>query len=316
MISRQHIFTAVVFVLVAGVLAGFYQFHFREQLQQYTRDEETVELMQSRLEELQDRFHGTEPERLVEKWRVAVGPWQQTLQERVAFFDYDAEPVEDVPEGVIAKFYYREKATEMLQNLQKDAFAKRIPIPGYMTFGAPDPEQIQGGPSPKLVKKWLERINLGCYITRQLMEAEPRAIYSVVVWPARKEHDILEMQTFGFALQMRMGKLLGFLEDLRTANRYYTVDAFKIANSSLRMPDPPLQVMMLMTQARFLSEEVGWETGGGAETIATGEDASESFFMTDRTLASLEDPYGDSGRTMTASAPVRKKSWWEKLWPF
>jgi hypothetical protein len=85
---------------------------------------------------------------------------------------------------------------------------------------------------------------------------------------------------------------LSFLEDLRTSNRYYTVNAFKIANPSLRLPDPPLQVMMVMTQARFLPEEVGWGAGGD-ETIAVGGDASESPFVMDQTLASLDESFED-----------------------
>lgn len=324
--SRYHVIAALVLVAVVAALGLTYKFYFEEKLQAYTQAEEDREKLINKLEQVQKRFKGQQPDDYFKAMNDAIAPLNDAVLVRSQFFNLrDFWVEEQIPEDVRVpmKFHYQRQYREKEAALQQDAYA-HIPPVAYpfdlftRSFGAPAPEQLaDASVSREDVQRWLTQINYGMAVTRLLIKANALAINDIVLWPPRDEFGVLEMRTVGLSFQIRAEDLVAFLEALQGEDRYFNVNALRIRNSNLLWPNaagygsPPLEVEMLLTLSRYDETKAGAATGPGALAAAGGGGVPNL-------ASSLGLSFGGARQDdeVADDRMVRKKSWWQKLWPF
>ena len=252
----------VMALLFLAALGGSWQFYFRERLEQYAENQQHLQQLEQRLDTLSSTFAGedgqpVEPEFVVSQWRDAVEPWSQALAQRASFFEIEALPDEPlVPEDVTPRFYYEEQIEEKVEDLFRYAWENNCAIP-QTTFGVPSRDQVAGQQIDREhAERWLRRFNFGDSVMRRLIDANALQINELEVWPPRVQYGMLEMRTVGAFFYMRINDLVPMLEAFGREDQYYTVDGLRISNTQLiAQQNPPLQIEMLLTQARFIRDE-------------------------------------------------------------
>ncbi len=252
----------VMVLLFLAALGGSWQFYFRERLEQYAENQQHRQALAQKLDTLSSTFAaedgGTvEPEFVIAQWRDAVEPWSQALTQRASFFEIEALPDEPlVPEDATPRFYYEERIEEKVNDLFRYAWENNCAIP-QTTFGVPSGEQVAGQQIDReQAERWLRRFNFGDSVMRRLIDANALQINELEVWPPRVEYGILEMRTVGAFFFMRINDLVPMLEAFGREDQFYTVDGLRISNTQLiAQQNPPLQVEMLLTQARFIRDD-------------------------------------------------------------
>lgn len=260
--NRYKIAPIVMVLLFLAALGGSWQFYFKERLEQYAENQQHLEELEEKLSTLRDTFAAedggvVDPEFVIARWREAVEPWSEALTQRASFFEIEALPDEPlVPEDVTARFYYEEQIEEEVQDLFQYAWDNNCNIP-QTTFGVPTQEQVSGQEIDReQAERWLRRFNFGAAAMRRLIDANALQINEFQVWPPRMEYGMLEMRTVGAFFYMRINDLVPMLESFGREDQYYTVDALRITNTQLiAQQNPPLQIEMLLTQARFIADE-------------------------------------------------------------
>ena len=316
-------FVPILLVLVfLASLAATYQFYFRERLEDYARNQEHLERMEQKLDSLRSTFSDeqgrpVEPSFVIQQWREAQEPWREALQARSALFTIGVDDeLAAIPEGRTPRFFYEDKIEELVTSLQRYAQENRVFLPD-VTFGVPQREQLSGqSVTEENVRTWLERFAFGDAIARKMIDANASQIRHIEIWPPRTEYGLLEKRTVGLDFTMTMDQLVNFLDTLGRDQRYYNVDAIRIVNRQLRVPyAPPLEVQMLLTQARFLSDEEQRDAPA-AQPAQTGATASpgEGQFADFRSLFGRPDDDDDDWNGPRGGPPSRP--WWERLWPF
>ncbi|HOE67870.1 MAG TPA: hypothetical protein PLO62_15220 [Candidatus Hydrogenedentes bacterium] len=303
--KRQHVITLIVALLLLGTVGGVYQFYFKVRLQQYARDEETKRRLETKLKQLETAFKGVRPPALIAAWRGAIQPWADAVNERAVFFDMaKLTEFQEVPEETMPKFHYEGQFYKMMQQLQVDAYNARISIPAT-TFGVPTPDQTRGqAPSREDVNAWLRQLSFGINVTRLLMQYGINPIRDVVIWPPRQEGNLLRMQTVGLSFATNLATLTKFLNELKTRDRYFNVDALQVTNATLRYPDPYLNVQMLVTVAQYTAPPSTPITAASESTAGSA-------------VAAVQAQMGESrAAQIEAMMRARQKPWW-KIWlPF
>ncbi|MFO7774927.1 MAG: hypothetical protein R6W89_03935 [Candidatus Hydrogenedentota bacterium] len=260
--NRYKIAPIVMLLLFLAALGGSWQFYFKERLEQYAENQQHLEELEEKLNTFQDTFAAedggvVDPEFVIARWEEAVEPWSEALTQRASFFEIEALPDEPlVPEDVTARFYYEEQIEEEVQDLFQYAWDNNCTIP-QTTFGVPTQEQVSGQEIDReQAERWLRRFNFGAAAMRRLIDANALQINEFQVWPPRMEYEMLEMRTVGAFFYMRINDLVPMLESFGREDQYYTVDALRITNTQLiAQQNPPLQIEMLLTQARFIADE-------------------------------------------------------------
>ncbi|MFP4173723.1 MAG: hypothetical protein ACLFV4_12505 [Candidatus Hydrogenedentota bacterium] len=252
----------VMVLLFVAALGGSWQFYFRERLEQYAENQQHLEELEEKLNTLESAFAAedggvVDPEFVIARWQEAVEPWSEALTQRASFFEIEALPEEPlVPEDETPRFYYEEQIEERVQELFQYAWDNNCNIP-QTTFGVPTQEQVSGQEvNREQAERWLRRFNFGDAAMRRFIDANALQINEFQVWPPRMEYGILEMRTVGAFFYMRINDLVPMLESFGREDQYYTVDALRITNTQLiAQQNPPLQIEMLLTQARFIADE-------------------------------------------------------------
>lgn len=318
--SRHHIITILALILILGAMGATWQFYFKEKLQAYTEAEDEMNRLEQRLTSLNQKFKGRNPEVVLAAVRGAVGPMKQAAQARSRFFTMnDMWAEEKVPEdqATMVKFYYEQQYKEKYAEVQRRAYTNTPPtlLPAdFMTqfFQVPDPTQLMNMAVNKGdVEKWLTQINFGMAVIDMLTQNKAYQVTQMLVWEPREEFQVLEMRTVGLAFTMQAESLINFLETLREADRYYSVNALRIQNRVLTATygSPYLEVEMLLTFARYLPEKSLGEAadkGQAAPTLAAAPGPQTTSFQ------GFRPAFATAGTT----APKRTESWWQKLWPF
>ncbi len=251
---KEHIIIGLMFAAVLSAGVGVYFFYFVPQLKIYESDEERVRSFDTLLVGLKEDFGGYIPEHVVAQWKASVQPWEDAVYSRDAFFNMgDVFEIEDIPEDVMYKFYYGNESEKLLDDLYArirahtpvcycDNLDFRFGIPSAAGFTRMDKDEVE---------LCLSLMKFGGTVVDELMDAGAYEIYNVVLWPSRAA-GLLVYRTVGVSFSMTMEKLVKFLQAMRTANQYYSVDALQIRNGHLREPRAPqLKVRMLITQTEF-----------------------------------------------------------------
>ena len=279
----------VMVLLFFAALGGSWQFYFRERMEQYAENQQHLQQLEQRVNTLQGMFAaedgGTvEPEFVIAQWREAVEPWSEALTQRASFFEIEALPDEPmVPEDTTPRFYYEEQIEEKVEDLFRYAWENNCAIP-ETTFGVPSRDQVSGQQIDREnAERWLRRFSFGDSVMRRLIDANALQINELEVWPPRVEYGMLEMRTVGAFFYMRINDLVPMLEAFGREDQYYTVDGLRITNTQLiSQQNPPLQVEMLLTQARFIADEDERQPA-----------AARTAQRDDRRDRGMDDPFGD-----------------------
>jgi len=208
---------------------------------------------------------------IVSAWRGEVQPWTEAVVARGPFFNLGDLAIEDIPDQDMLKFFYEKRSAKLLEDLHGKVQAARCYYPTPTRFGAPDAQDYPTM-NKQQVRTALWVINFGSTLVDMLVKAKAAEITRVVVWPSRFEYDdLLSMRTAGLEFKITMENFVKFVEDeLRTADRYFNINAISIQNRYLRSPQKPLlEVRMLLTQARF--REGASQDPGAASGSATPE---------------------------------------------
>jgi hypothetical protein len=306
--NKYLIFSFIVLLVFAGGLAAVYQFYLQPRFEEYKRLEETSAALDKKLSDFESTFSGVRPEVVVEEWNKALPSWNEAVANRALYYRVDSQTrVDPMPEAQFPQFYYEEKYSELLQGLYRDAIAKGQQVPGNISFGVPPPGGAGQGRDIKKedAEKWLNQLAQGIDTVNMLMDSGAAQLLAVNFWPPRTESNVLEMRTVGVSMYITLPRLLDFFERVAyDRNRFYSIDGFKIANRTLRASgDPYLQVDFLLTQAEY-------KEGATPTRAASGMGGASMFGEGDSPFASM------FGGGRPAQRTVRKKSWWQKLWPF
>ncbi len=304
--NKYLIFSFIVLLVFAGGLAAVYQFYLQPRFEEYKRLEGMSAALDKKLSDFESTFSGVRPEVVVEEWNKALPSWNEAVANRALYYRVETSTsVDPMPEAQFPRFYYEEKYNELIRGLYQDAFAKGRQVPANISFGVPPPGGGQGRDIKKEdAEKWLNQLAQGIDTVHMLMDSGTAQLLAVNFWPPRTESNVLNMRTVGVSMYITLPRLLDFFERVAyDRNRFYSIDGFKIANRHLRASgDPYLQVDFLMTQAEYKEGATPARVASG--TGSTGPNGGDSPFA--RMFGGNRPP----ART------VRKKSWWQKLWPF
>ncbi len=259
--TKVRIIYAAVLFAVLGAYAAVYQFYFREKLASYRRDEELKQMLDRTYEELRQAFAGVDPDMLTREWRAQIQPWTDAVTERGRYFNFAGWFVHERPpqEGPILKFWYDEQSNKMILAL----YQKVVERMGRYDLFPPDIRAELGVPTvddwagidvnEALVSEALSRLAFGIRVCEMMLDAKATRISRVAIWPQRIEDELLRKQTVGLAFSMGARDLVRFIdEQLRTADRYFTIDGLRITYPYIAYNvDPQLNVEMLLTMARY-----------------------------------------------------------------
>lgn len=276
--TRERIIVGIIFSAILLAFGAVYQFYIKPQLAKYAADLELKNTLEAKFHELETNFSGVLPEVLTAEWRAQVQPWTNAKLERARYFTFGDWNEHETPpkEGpVILKFWYDETSRKMLGDLYQRV-AERLG--NYYLFPAdirqnleiPTLEQWQNTDvTEQMVNQALSRLAYGINLCKMLLDAKVTSVRDVRLWPRRRLPalgDLLEFQTAGLSFTITMRDFVNFMEQLRTADRFWTVEALKITYPYVAYPtEPQLQVDMLLTQAGFVG---GRKAGAGGEAPA------------------------------------------------
>jgi hypothetical protein len=276
--TKSRIISALVLFAVLGAFGAVYQFYLKEQLESYARDQELQRQLESTYADLQNFFHGYQPEIVTAAWSAQRQPWHNALLDRARYFHdggwYEhEEPPQNVP---VMRLWYGDKTNEMIseafesisQRMQYGTF----PMDFHGMFGVPHAQQWAGiTPSRDRVNRALGRLSFGISALELLAEAQAARISYIVIWPpdTRARHnEMLVSRTLGLDFHMTTANLVDFLEKLRLEGRHFSVEAMRVEwPHILANTEPQLRVQMLLTQSVFREEQLmAAATAPGADT--------------------------------------------------
>jgi len=301
--KKQHIVTALLVVVFMAAIGGVYQFYLRTRLEQYRADEERLAALQDKHKSLSTSFDGVKPDVALPKWQSALQPWTDAVDRRATYFDLGKmSEFKAVPEGVLPKFHYETEYNRLYREFQQATYGKGIMVP-QTTFNVPTPSQVSSTSiTAEQANDWLRELSLGISMLKLFTDAGINPVMQFYLWPTRTEFNVLEMHTVGVAFASSLENLTKFLNDLKTKDRYYTVNAIRITNRSLRMASPQLYVEMLVTTAQYDASKAAMAGMGTTNKLGTSRFGTLS-----------------TSRTSSSSSSTTKKKpepWYKKVWPF
>ena len=319
--TREHIVATLILVVVLGAVGCVYQFYYKVRLDEYRANMVLRDDLEKALVNLKDTFDGYIPEELVKVVKGAVQPLSEEVGRRSYFFNLaDSFVIDPMPEGKIPKLYYEEQVKNVRTDFHQEIIGSN---PNFYypdtLFGAPAPKSFKGREaSRREVMMGLRKIHYGHSILRMMLKAKAGAVNEVAIWPQRMEYGgLLSMRTVGIHFTMKLEDLVKFLDSLRLADRYYSVDAISIQNRYLRMrPEPQMDVRMLLTQAAFIAPSRAKKRPAGT---APGTPGLRPGMMTPEQMLAQQEftsrPRRDRRAPLTR--PQRIKRWLKRyFWPF
>lgn len=307
--NKSYIILTVLLVLAIAGAGVVYQFYVKVRLAELNQAEQEVRILEQKITEMQETFYGTKPEALLLAYRESTEPWRSAARARHDYFqlpdrDYDVTVPEEQKQ--LARFWYVDEIRERMTELQGEARAARVQIPPakvlYSVFDARDPDELGSGTNADAdeVAGWLWRFERGAELIRSMIEAGATSIIDINRWPPRDgerlQSGYIRYITTGLHFQMPFDRLVEFLDDLRMEARYLSVDAIRITKRNLLEPSLPVNVEMLLTEARFMPAEGPGEVE--AEETVSGPRASSGQAMIQQLLSGMatEEPEEESAK--------------------
>ena len=284
-------------LLIASLIGTFavYKLFVEERMNELADHQKEEKELRKKIGEMEEKFFGTDPEKILELWRNKKQPWTNAAKNRSEFFQMTKiNRYGEVPEEYSSypKFFYETELPKLRNQLNTMAFDSGTSLSGINDFDVPSETSFGFGTNPE----WAElqgHLNVYLYgieLTRMLVEAKATTIKRVAFWKGMEKFQgkggALRLRTTGYSFTISMRELTELLEELRTADTYFNVNVIKITNSTLRNADSILDVDMVVTEANYVpvvKGTVGSEDGGTGVSIFSG------MFNTLRSV----DPYAE-----------------------
>lgn len=301
------------FLLVAVLLAcvactiAVYQFYVKERLKELGEHEKEEDKLRTKIQELEDTFYRTKPEVVLTEWREKTQPWADAVDRRSEFFNLGETPVQiEIPEEKIPKFYYPEEYKKLEDGLYAYADEKGCSLGNLVFRNIRPPDSLRGqNPSPAQVSGWLTRYGFGASATRLVIDSGATNIIQLEVWPPRKvmpgRSGTVVLRTIGTRILISNENLVKFMEEMRSSDRYFSIEAIKITNNTLRDAQAELNVEMILSQARFVAAVRAGDSS--SVSAIAGNPADLGSFMQQLFQR-------DPNAPMTRSDDV---SWWQRF---
>ena len=309
-IKKAHIIAFLCLVAALSATGAVYQFYVKERMRELAEHQSEQKKLENKIKILSDQFQSTKPSVVLAEWRGGAQPWQETVIRRTKFFDLGDLPLDvTVPENETPKFYYRGIYPEKLSYLQNEAYRNGTRLVVNFGSGVPTADDMAGkNPGPDEVSEWLTTIEAYTSIAKLLIDANAIVVNDIAMWPPRRgpkggRSGHVELRTVGLNFTILMKDFVNFLDDLKHRNRYFNVDGFWIHNQSLRNPGAPIQIQMLLTQARFVPRQSGGGALGGGEGIDTTNAFSTNNFGAGLNLAFANFASGAGSERRTQQKP-------------
>ncbi|HOQ90289.1 MAG TPA: hypothetical protein PLO53_04555 [Candidatus Hydrogenedentes bacterium] len=302
----------VVLLAVFGALGGVWLMFVQPMFDQYKQDERTRQSLEETLDKLRETFAGYKPELMLDLWQRSLQPWRDAREERAKYFNladwtkYEGQP----EEGRMKKFWYFDEINRIVKEFYEKVYAKRgnynaFPKNPLDMFNTPGQQQYQTRDiTDKEIADNLSELTFGLKMCEFLLEHNVTQVNDMVLWPAwiSKDHaEILGMKTVGIECVMTMRDLAKLMDDMRTADRYFSVNAIKITYPYIAYNvEPQLNISMIVSQANYLKRKV--EQSEKAAAPAAGGPAGPGM------------PPGVAGRPQVQQAPVEEPSAVSKAW--
>jgi len=257
-----------ILVVVLAAVGGVWFMFVQPMFDQYKQDERTRQSLEETLDKLRESFAGYKPELMLDLWQRSLQPWRQAREERAAYFNladwtkYEGKP----DEGRMKKFWYFEEMNRLVKEFYDKVLAKRN---SYNTFpkNPIDMFQIPGQQAyqsrditDKEIADNLSELTFGLKVCEFLLDHNVTQVNDMALWPGwiSKDHaEILGMRTVGVECVMTMRDLAKLMDDMRTADRYFNVNAIKITYPYIAYNvEPQLNVSMIISQANYLKRKV------------------------------------------------------------
>lgn len=272
---------AAFFLLSIGGIYGVFVQYVVPMRQELMALEENESQIRTKIEALEKEFGASRPEEYIELLRKQRQPWIDAARARTPFFDMETYDPIEVPENVIPRFWYREKFPEIEQTIDQIASEKGVYL-NQTSFGERRPEAFGTGtnPSREEIMQELNKFSYGVQMTEFILGASPYTVESVVIWPSGQAYNgvsgIVTYRTTGYRITISWERLLTFLQKLSARDTYITIEAIKIQNSTLRNPNDPVNVELIVTEAQFKPHQkavAGGGQGGGGRAAGSAPSA-------------------------------------------
>ncbi|NLV40187.1 MAG: hypothetical protein GXY15_03030 [Candidatus Hydrogenedentes bacterium] len=278
--NKNAIIGVLVLTAVFGALGAGAYFFAKPMFDQYKEDERLRQSLEQTLTSLRDNFQGYVPDLLINGWQEKMQPWRDARTERSAYFSFgDWFDTEKPPvEARLRKFWYVEVTNKAIQDFWTEVYAKTrsyetFPQDVRKLFGVAAEQDWQGRDvTDAEIERNMFQLSFGLSACRFFLKNNVTQMSNMSIWPRRtaKEYgDMLAMQTLGAQLTIPARDLVKMFEELRMADRYFSVDGMKITYPYIAYNvEPQLQVQMLLTQANYRKQFV--EGSDKADAAAPG----------------------------------------------
>ncbi|MFA7693721.1 MAG: hypothetical protein GX117_14290 [Candidatus Hydrogenedentes bacterium] len=287
---KAQIIGVCLLLLFGGALFGAWQFYFKAIFDGYKEDARLCDSLEKTILQLQDNFHGYQPELLIEQWQNQMQPWKESREERARYFNFgDMYELEVIPpEGRMLKFWYTEETNKMLADFYAKVYERmgaynRFPGDLRAKFGVAKEEDWSArNVTWAEVERNLRELSFGIKFSTMLLESNASSVQDIVVWPRRipESYDnMLGLQTVGLHLSFAAKDLVRFLEKLSQESRYFTVDGIKLSYPYIGYNvEPQIDVLCLVTQANYRRPQdepdlTALDTDMPAPAMETGRDS-------------------------------------------
>ncbi len=306
-LSKEYIVALSVLVIILLILGAGYVFYYIPRIESYKQHLADRDSLVKALTNLETVFDKTKPDALISATRNSVQPYADEVLRRSTFFRWgETSEIEAIPEGKILRFYYEEKYKEMMAKLDQEIFSRSPRFVYPKKFNVPEPASLAGKTlTEKAMLAYFADIEFGGEAVKMLADAGALEVRDLEISPTYKQGLLLDRRTVGCTISITLENLVKFLDKLRLADRYFSVDALSIQNQYLAYPlEPPMEVSLLISQAAFIKPLTPEDaTSGAGAAGAGGGNAAVQL----QNMGFFKDI---GAKNATTEEPV---SWWQRF---
>ncbi len=326
MTKERLIYIGALLAVFAGVFA-VYHFYFAAKLERYAQHQALLESLQATEAKLKTTFGNASPEDVIRDHNGKVEAWREAISQRTTFFtDQDWRIHEKPPEDVfILQFWYGDESRKMVTDLWEKAQKKYGPLvyqnmpQGFPStvqsmLGVSYSEQWQGmDVDAALVNTELEKLEFGISAIEMLMNNNALGIYQVGIEELGDAGFIgkgVKYTRVKLSFRMEIKDLVEFLENLRQADSFYSVEGMRLTHPYiLAQYEPQLQVDMYLLRTK---QEEGFDPAGSAGGGSAGAGYENNFSSTGLTLGGNRANTIDDDVVMEEPGTIGKAWKWFK----
>jgi hypothetical protein len=285
--NQGRIIGIVVLVVIFSALGFGYIEYIQPQFDAYKKDEKLRASLDETFNQLKETFQGYKPELLMSAWQDKLQPWRAAREERAGYFSYGdsfnhEKPAQDSARMV--KFWYSDAANKMIQDFYTELYKKfgrydTYPQDLRAAVGAASDQEWQGRDVTDVeVNHSLDKLAYGLSVCRLLLKHNVPQLAQLRLWQPRfcEEYgQMLVAETVGLQFTITAKDFVKMMDDLRTGDRYFSVDALKITYPYIAYNvEPQLQVSMLLSQTQYRKAFVQKSEGAGGAAVPGAAPAS------------------------------------------